>query len=397
MEKGASIRNRKPKDGAFRQQRLRAWQPHLRPTVVIPTLFIIGILFMIAGGLLYWNSGKTHELMIDYSTCQHYDHPIYLAPSMYDYRFDSSPKYDVSRTNSPLVDPTQPPVFHYINTTTFQTNNDDPTYHNPNNITIKQCTLDFTVPSTMKAPVFMYYRMTQFYQNHRQYAKNVDPGQLLGTPVDAGSADSNCQPITTNSDNTKIVFPCGLIANSMFNDSISDLTLISTSGDGQMQQQQQQRYVWYKNGLVWPTEYHKYGSTGYQINQIIPPPNWAVRFPQGQYTAQYPPPDLGKSMERLKVWMSVAALPDFRKIWGRNENQDLSAGRYRVTIDLNFDTLGYGGKKYLVLTTSSPLGGRNFYLGLTYLAVGGLCLLLATLFSFLHCIKPRNLNGSITL
>ncbi|CAO3594106.1 unnamed protein product [Absidia cylindrospora] len=250
----------------------------------------------------------------------------------------------------------------------------------------------------------MYYRLTQFYQNHRQYAKNVDPGQLLGTPVDAGSADSNCQPITTSSDNTKIVFPCGLIANSMFNDSISDLTLISTSGDGQMQQQQQQQqqqhqqqYVWYKNGLVWPTEYHKYGSTGYQINQIIPPPNWSVRFPQGQYTAQYPPPDLGKSMERLKVWMSVAALPDFRKLWGRNENQDLSAGRYRVTIDLNFDTLGYGGKKYLVLTTSSPLGGRNFYLGLTYLAVGGLCLLLATLFSFLHCIKPRNLNGSVTL
>ncbi|CAO3594107.1 unnamed protein product [Absidia cylindrospora] len=136
MEKGASIRNWKPKDGAFRQQRLRAWQPHLRPTVVIPTLFIIGILFMPAGGLLYWNSGKTHELMIDYTTCQQYDHPIYLSPSMYDYRFDSSPKYDISRTNPPLVDPTQPPVFHYINTTTFQTNSDDPTYHNPNNITI---------------------------------------------------------------------------------------------------------------------------------------------------------------------------------------------------------------------------------------------------------------------
>lgn len=154
--------------------------------------------------------------MLDYSTCQQYDRPTYLAPSMYSVRFDSSPAPDLRR--HPLVDTTQPPVFHAINTTTFQAvGDDDPTYHNPNNLTIQQCTLDFTVPENMQAPVFMYYRLTEFYQNHRQYIKNVDPAQLLGTPVDVGTAKSNCDPVATNADASKIVYPCGLIANSMFN------------------------------------------------------------------------------------------------------------------------------------------------------------------------------------
>ncbi|KAI8338992.1 CDC50/LEM3 family [Chlamydoabsidia padenii] len=381
MEKSGIRRNRQPKDGAFRQQRLRAWQPHLRPTAVIPTLFVIGILFLPTGGLLFWNTGKTHELMLDYTTCQQYDRPTYLAPSMYSIQFGATPY--------PSVDSTQPPVFHSTNTTTFQTADDDPTYHNPNNFTIKQCTLDFTIPSTMQAPVFMYYRLTNFYQNHRQYIRNVDTNQLLGTPVDAGTVGSNCDPVSN--DRSKIIYPCGLIANSMFNDTISNLTQITDSGA------QQQQYGWRRDGLTWATEYNKYGTTGYQLDQIIPPPNWQSRFPQGQYTEQYPPPDLGKQMERLKVWMSVAALPDFRKLWGRNDGQDLSAGRWRATIDLNFNTQNYGGQKWLILTTSNALGGRNFYLGLTYMAVGSLCLLLATLFTFMHCLKPRKPKGSIVL
>lgn len=35
------------------------------------------------------------------------------------------------------------------------------------------------------------------------------------------------------------------------------------------------------------------------------------------------------------VWMHVAALPDFRKIWARNDSQDLPAGRWRISIDMS--------------------------------------------------------------
>jgi hypothetical protein len=51
-------KTRRPKDGAFRQQRLPAWQPVLTPRTVLPTLFLVGIIFCPAGGLLWWNSNK---------------------------------------------------------------------------------------------------------------------------------------------------------------------------------------------------------------------------------------------------------------------------------------------------------------------------------------------------
>lgn len=43
-------------DTAFKQQRLKAWQPILTPKVVLPTFFILGLLFAPIGGLLIWGS-----------------------------------------------------------------------------------------------------------------------------------------------------------------------------------------------------------------------------------------------------------------------------------------------------------------------------------------------------
>lgn len=45
-------------DTAFKQQRLKAWQPILTPKTVLPTLFIIGILFAPIGALLIWGNSK---------------------------------------------------------------------------------------------------------------------------------------------------------------------------------------------------------------------------------------------------------------------------------------------------------------------------------------------------
>lgn len=50
-------------DTAFKQQRLKAWQPILTPRTVLPTLFLIGILFAPIGGLLIWGSNLVRRLM----------------------------------------------------------------------------------------------------------------------------------------------------------------------------------------------------------------------------------------------------------------------------------------------------------------------------------------------
>ena len=41
-------------DTAFKQQRLKAWQPTLTPKTVLPTFFVIGLLYAPIGALLIY-------------------------------------------------------------------------------------------------------------------------------------------------------------------------------------------------------------------------------------------------------------------------------------------------------------------------------------------------------
>ena len=93
--------------------------------------------------------------------------------------------------------------------------------------------------------------------------------------------------------------------------------------------------------------------------------------------------------EDLIVWMRTAALPTFRKLYGRIE-QDLAANtQLNVVINNVYNTYSFGGKKKLVLSTTSWLGGKNDFLGIAYIAVGSICFFLAFVFFLAHWKNPR--------
>jgi hypothetical protein len=85
-----------PLDTAFKQQRLKAWQPILTPKAVLPTLFIIGLIFAPIGALIVWGSGKVTTITLDYTQCD------VDAPASGDAEAMPSDKYSCKCT-SPLT------------------------------------------------------------------------------------------------------------------------------------------------------------------------------------------------------------------------------------------------------------------------------------------------------
>lgn len=93
-------------------------------------------------------------------------------------------------------------------------------------------------------------------------------------------------------------------------------------------------YNFTAKGIAWPGEAKKYTNTpGYNFSDMVPPPNWAARFPNG-YTEENPPPAL-RDDEHFQNWMRTAGLPTFTKLYGRNDAEVMSAGTYEVQIWLS--------------------------------------------------------------
>lgn len=87
--------------------------------------------------------------------------------------------------------------------------------------------------------------------------------------------------------------------------------------------------------------------------------------------------------------MRTAALPKFRKLYGRIEKDLHANDKLEIVIHNNYNTYSFGGKKTLVLSTTTWIGGKNDFLGVAYLTIGGLCLFLATCFILVYVVKPR--------
>ena len=133
---------------------------------MLPAFFVIGIAFVAIGvGLLYFTNGiLEHE--IDYTDCKNSENEF---------------------------------CYVVINDTTIT----EPC----------ECKMKFTLDKDWDAPVYLYYGLTNLYQNHRRYVKSRDEKQLLGD-IEKDPSD-DCTPY--DYDNDKKIVPCGAIANSLFN------------------------------------------------------------------------------------------------------------------------------------------------------------------------------------
>ena len=72
--------------------------------------------------------------------------------------------------------------------------------------------------------------------------------------------------------------------------------------------------------------------------------------------------------EHFIVWMRLAGVPHFRKLYGRIEQPNLKKGDVlKFVIHNNFEVASFKGRKALVLATDNFIGGRNFGIGILFL------------------------------
>ncbi|KAF4677612.1 hypothetical protein FOL47_000567 [Perkinsus chesapeaki] len=167
--------SRKQYDNDIIQQRVRAWQPLLSPKWVIATFVGFAAAFIAIGIGLVEADKSTNELRRDYT--------------------------DLSTTGLFPV--------------------------------------EIEIDQDMDAPIYVYYELTNFYQNHRRYIASRDYYQLA-RPSDVSTkrgANGDCSPWERDPFERNN-YPCGIIARSTFNDSY----IIDTKRSGSQ--------VWQSNNIT---------------------------------------------------------------------------------------------------------------------------------------------------
>ncbi|RXM93385.1 Cell cycle control protein 50B [Acipenser ruthenus] len=227
----------------------------------------------------------------------------------------------------------------------------------------------------IEGPVFMYYGLTNYYQNYRKYGISRDDDQLFGNIDSLKSPANFCSPYQMGAKQMPIA-PCGAIANSLFNDTFRLFYKVN---------EVYTEVLLDDNGISWWTDYNvKFrnppeinGSLKNAFEGTVKPLNW----PKPVYELSTNPNNNGFINQDFLVWMRIAALPNFRKLYRRisegNWSRSLPAGNYSLEITYNYPVLSFQGKKKVVFSTVTWMGGKNSFLGIAYLVFGSLSIVMA--------------------
>jgi len=350
---------RRPPETPFNQQTLQSWAPLITLNMVTTLFWVFGFIFIPVGVVLLKDSNNIK------SFSQVYD------------------SYDQSTLD--------------VNCTISASNvgND--------------CTINFTFNEDITGPLYVFYEISNFYQNHRRYVKSRSANQLLGANLQYDDLELDCFPLIQNG--SLLLNPCGLIANSLFNDIIE-----MTNGPPGI--------VMDTDGIAWQEDLDvKFqqvdGFTYAQVNDLSQ--NCSQVLGSGYddcktytddlndtYYYWYPDDDTvqylyesfptvinpieGVKNEHFIVWMRTAGLPYFRKTYGKIDTDILAGQSLTFNINTNFEVASFSGSKALVVTTLESFGATNDTLGESYIVIGCISLVVGILLALKRLLNPRPLG-----
>ncbi len=375
---------------AYWQQRLTSWDPVFTPFSVISMLVIIGIVFLPIGVTMLFGANSLYTQAIQYG--------------------------GVGTEATLLTDCTD------------------------------GCDLNFTIDMNIDGPLYLYYEITNYYQNNIKYSSSVNWNQMMGkTDVSQSDLGTSCDPATTITDNANSALtlnPCGLIAKSYFTDAFSASVPSGSSGfdqvemstdeiTGPLDQSLFQQPQGFKSasysGSACSTATDFYTLTAAQCAADLGTPSCKCYFdtsttPGKWYVFYYPDDDTtqylyetyvglvspleGVTDPRFMNWMNIAALPKFRKLYGKMEGTYKQGDQIKITVSYptgisgtgtGYDVDQFKGTKSVILSARGALGVKNRGLGVTYIVSGACMIVMALVFFVKHEVSPRSLGSAALL
>jgi hypothetical protein len=162
----------------------------------------------------------------------------------------------------------------------------------------------------------------------------------------AKDLNSNCDPYKVQQNTSEPIAPCGAIANSLFNDTFKLYSKISETSLKPISLIEKE--------IAWPTDKKiKFKNPENGFSKYAKPPNWHKMVDDLDPNND---DNNGYKNEHLIVWMRTAALPAFRKLWGRIDHDQidlwrtsLPKGDYSLTIEYSKDFIAFNPNLNLIL------------------------------------------------
>lgn len=299
------------------------------------------------------------------------------------------------------------------------------------------CTVRVEVKEKMEQPVHVFYEIDGFHQNHRRYVQSLEWLQLHNREHlnEKALRQSDCSLLNENK--TKLLNPCGLLPNTLFNDVISldedtgfemKENKIAWRSDIRDVLKQPEGFEWRRARLDYindtcfedraylsDVKCERSTCEAYGISNSVLDDGCLGYVCQGSYYddgkcaagdrvvfhydrvdeyaylyqtfPQVVSPLVGVNAQHFAVWMRPAGLPHFRKLYGRITEDVPKDTDLTFTVENNWDVRSFDGKKYLVVASGE--GFEASFLGAAYIAVGAACLCFGAFFLGVHFYNPR--------
>jgi len=386
----------------FTQRRLKVWQPILAPRYVIPLYLVAGLLFVVIGAALLISAGGSVELSCDYTDVGTNEHGVGYCDLTVDETMEGPTwvQYHLQgffQNHRRYVKSYSPEQLAHLHTATTEKGEEaacEPAQFGRKGRPLYPCGL-------VAASVF---------NDTFAIAKRSADGSSWSRVDIVSDADAIARP--ADKDRYKNIDPeargdrVGQSGERLQEQAVRDMWILEAFPPVQCEQ------VAFREGeTVMPVrvatkEVPGIGGesvevpacTGYMNGQPV------CEFTRNGSAFPCEGPDFRAARRRswgvesghFMVWMRIAGFPSFRKLWGRID-ETLEAGtQLRLYFVDNYPVKQLHGRKSLLLTSKSSIGGPGDWLGYGSLALGCCCVVVFVVCELLQLFYRPRLLGDIS-